>query len=144
MGIQTFSFKKMHLKIFSAKWRTFCLGLNVLNSENNTQRQLIFNRSIWQIPQCTCPISHTTQLRTEMCTFLFWVVYYGIWDRCIVGFSDCSFINSFARQEKWNLHVSRQDGGRMQQKPGIMWVTCPFTACSYFPHLFRIIKTLAH
>ena len=30
VGIQTFSFKKMHLKMSSAKWRPFCLGLNVL------------------------------------------------------------------------------------------------------------------
>ena len=30
IGIQTFSFKKMHLKISSGKWRPFCLGLNVL------------------------------------------------------------------------------------------------------------------
>ena len=30
IGIQTFSFKKMHLKMSSAKWRTSCLGLNVL------------------------------------------------------------------------------------------------------------------
>ena len=29
--IQTFSFKKMHLKVSSEKWRPFCLGLNVLN-----------------------------------------------------------------------------------------------------------------
>ena len=28
--IHAFSFKKLHLKILSAKWRTFCLGLNVL------------------------------------------------------------------------------------------------------------------
>ena len=28
--IQTFSFKKMHLKMSSAKWRLFCLGLNEL------------------------------------------------------------------------------------------------------------------
>ena len=28
--IHTFSFKKMHLKILSRKWRPFCLGLNVL------------------------------------------------------------------------------------------------------------------
>ena len=33
---QTFSFKKMHLKISSAKWRLSCLGLNVL--ENDTIR----------------------------------------------------------------------------------------------------------
>ena len=30
IGIQTFSFKKMHLKMSSAKWRRLCLGLNVL------------------------------------------------------------------------------------------------------------------
>ena len=29
--IQTFSFKKLHLKTSSAKWRLFCLGLNWLN-----------------------------------------------------------------------------------------------------------------
>ena len=28
--IHTFSFKKIHLKLSSAKWRPFCLGLNVL------------------------------------------------------------------------------------------------------------------
>ena len=30
IGIQTFSFKKMHLKMSSGKCRPFCLGLNVL------------------------------------------------------------------------------------------------------------------
>ena len=30
IGIQRFPFKKMHLKMSSAKWRPFCLGLNVL------------------------------------------------------------------------------------------------------------------
>ena len=30
IGIQTFSFKKMHLKMSSAKWRPFCLGFNEL------------------------------------------------------------------------------------------------------------------
>ena len=30
IGIQTFSFKKMYLKMSSAKWRPFCLGFNVL------------------------------------------------------------------------------------------------------------------
>ena len=32
IGIQTFSFTKMHLKMSSAKWRPFCLSLNELNS----------------------------------------------------------------------------------------------------------------
>ena len=30
IGIQTFSLKKMHLKMSSAKWHSLCLGLNVL------------------------------------------------------------------------------------------------------------------
>ena len=29
IGIQTFPFTKMHLKMASAKWRPFCLGLNM-------------------------------------------------------------------------------------------------------------------
>ena len=31
IGIHTFSFKKIHLKMSSAKWRPFCLGFNVLS-----------------------------------------------------------------------------------------------------------------
>ena len=34
IGIQTFSFKKMHLKMSSAKWHPFFLGLNVLIEHN--------------------------------------------------------------------------------------------------------------
>ena len=30
IGMQAFSFKKIHLKMSSAKWRPFCLSLNVL------------------------------------------------------------------------------------------------------------------
>ena len=42
--IQTFSFKKMHLKMSSAKWRPFCLGLNVIT-----------HTYIWQVsPQLSC------------------------------------------------------------------------------------------
>ena len=33
IAIEAFSFKKMHLKISSAKWRPFCLGLNVLRKQ---------------------------------------------------------------------------------------------------------------
>ena len=35
IGIQTCSFKKTHLKMSSAKWRSFCLGLNVLKLATN-------------------------------------------------------------------------------------------------------------
>ena len=35
--IQTFSFKKMHLKMSFAKWRQFCLGLNVLKSTDSSE-----------------------------------------------------------------------------------------------------------
>ena len=34
IGIHTFSLKKMHFKMSSAKWRPFCFGLNVLNYSN--------------------------------------------------------------------------------------------------------------
>ena len=34
--ILSFSFKKMRLKVLSAKWRPFCLGLNVLSDVKST------------------------------------------------------------------------------------------------------------
>ena len=43
VGIQIFSFKKMHLKMSSAKWRPFCLGLNVLTQEQ--RRSHLLNHS---------------------------------------------------------------------------------------------------
>ena len=56
-GIQTFSFKKMHFNMSSAKWRSFCLGLNVLKSSAKWQplclgldvsnTVLIIPRSTW-------------------------------------------------------------------------------------------------
>ena len=35
-SIRTFSVKKIHLKMSSAKWRPFCLGFNVLTKQDNT------------------------------------------------------------------------------------------------------------
>ena len=35
--IHTFSFKKIHLKMSSGKWRPFCLGLNVLRTQADGQ-----------------------------------------------------------------------------------------------------------
>ena len=36
--IHAFSLKKMHSKMASAKWRPFCLGLNVLNTDRYLSR----------------------------------------------------------------------------------------------------------
>ena len=51
IGIQTFSFKKMHLKMSSAKWRPFCLGLNELMGSpcyvGLSARQLAHNGRTW-------------------------------------------------------------------------------------------------
>ena len=51
--IHAFSFKKMHLKMSSAKWRPFCLGLNVLNGWQYITRRMyyyitiFFHRTVW-------------------------------------------------------------------------------------------------
>ena len=54
IGIQTFSFKKMLLKMSSAKWRPFCLCLNVLKKQSGTVTLtkimcLYFNFVCWLI-----------------------------------------------------------------------------------------------
>ena len=40
--ILTFSFKKMHLKVSSAKWRPFCFGLNVITAYGSTRLGQIY------------------------------------------------------------------------------------------------------
>ena len=56
------------------------------NSSSLKARSHNINRPFSQIPQCTSPISHNAPFRTEMCTFLFWMLHCGIWDWCIVEF----------------------------------------------------------
>ena len=38
----TFSFKKMHLKMSSAKWRSFCLGINALIDSTCNKHAFLF------------------------------------------------------------------------------------------------------
>ena len=61
IGIQTFSFKKMHLEMSSAKWRPFCLGLNELTQTTLTMKltlnlnQLYENlNSFWVMINTNC------------------------------------------------------------------------------------------
>ena len=53
--IRTLSFKEMHLKMSSGKWRPFCLGLNVLTLEYHWEemgkKSVAFDRLINQIIQ---------------------------------------------------------------------------------------------
>ena len=49
---------------------------------------VLCKRQISHIPHCSCPISDAALFRTEICTFLFWMVHCGICDRCIVGFEN--------------------------------------------------------
>ena len=79
--IQTFSFKKMHLKMSSAKWRQFSLGLNVLTRLCN----------VYNISYITC---------TWICCSLFCryqlIVFYGIYGQ----------ISSISRTNFQNLNCS--------------------------------------
>ena len=45
--IHTFSFKKMHIKMLSGKWRPFCLGLNVLTYPGICTSGLVQHNSRW-------------------------------------------------------------------------------------------------
>ena len=45
--IHAYSFKKMHLKMSSAKWRPFCLGLNVLRQWLDTEQATSQYQNQW-------------------------------------------------------------------------------------------------
>ena len=45
--INTLSFKKMHLKMLSAKWRQFCLSRNVLNTSMDQKTAVLLVSCMW-------------------------------------------------------------------------------------------------
>ena len=56
--IHVFSFKKMHLKMSSAKWRPYCLGLNVLT--HNSAEAVVCYKWVYMIRSqcCKCALGH--------------------------------------------------------------------------------------
>ena len=85
---------RMYFKMSSTKWQPFfqvsmyqmkiIWGLN--KNISDILLSLIDNWPNLQIPGCTCSISHNVTFKTEVCTFLFWMLHCGIWNRCILGF----------------------------------------------------------
>ena len=61
--IQAFSFQKIHLKMSSAKWRPFCLGLNVLSGILWTSRWIwLPNMFPWKQENLSCVLHRSATL----------------------------------------------------------------------------------
>ena len=56
--IHTFSFKEMHLKMSSGKWRPFCLGLNLLSPKLNAGLAERVLQIKWYFPGIIQRLSH--------------------------------------------------------------------------------------
>ena len=69
IGIQTFSFKKMHLKMASAKWRPFYLSLNVL-SVIKTWISNYIHCFIWDVVTHPCSNLTTIEVRAWMSNYV--------------------------------------------------------------------------
>ena len=54
------------------------------------------DRPIPQIPLCTCSISHNTPFRTVMYTLLFWIMHFGIRDKCVLAFVRLVYCKCYA------------------------------------------------
>ena len=70
IGVQTFSFKKMHLKMASAKWRPFCLGLNVLMVGSLLEIRLPIPAIIQVLIHCGLVMPYTVRCRYNAVNFL--------------------------------------------------------------------------
>ena len=68
--IQTFSLKKTYLKMWSAKWRPFCLGLNVLTENDSCNTDIMKLPVLW---------SKSVKKKRYHCTFAMVAHICGIW-----------------------------------------------------------------
>ena len=81
--ILTFSFKKMSLKVSSAKWRPFCLGLNVLIPKDISVPPLVLHVSL--VVKLELDGSLELEIRTETLYvhYYMYVSIHNIWGRYI-------------------------------------------------------------
>ena len=83
--IHDFSFKKMHLKMSSAKWRQFCLGLNVLNYAlvyfitltlcNSFGWHFSFGKFIWYLIALEVTNNMLHDWLTSIYAFISWCIF---------------------------------------------------------------------
>ena len=73
IGIQTFSFEKMHLKMSSAKWRPFCIGLNVLTTFKERTNWIAVFKSVSLKMEMLCQCFASICFASMHCT------YVGLW-----------------------------------------------------------------
>ena len=92
----TFSFKKMWLKVSSAKWRPFCLGLNVLIYDGDINKCQLINHIN---PSLYC--SHSNTISTSCLCFeydLFWYLFPNVsYQYASIGLNDGN----------WRIYTSR-------------------------------------
>ena len=101
--ILTFSFKKMCLKVSSAKWRPFCFGLNVISSEvhaalglaclaffaNNAYQNARFKYKGWPV------IFHD------------WMRYWYLCKMCVKSTAYCNIKSNQTKQKKTVPEISK-------------------------------------
>ena len=80
IGIQTFSFKKMHLKMSSAKWHPFCFGLNVLNMLNTG-----YNTYPMPMVRFSSDYLHLLHILSDILVSI---------DFCLIDLADCGWWDS--------------------------------------------------
>ena len=123
IGIQTFSFKKMHLNVSSAKWRPFCLGLNVLSSHSQHHTKVHLWRCIWTRPEAQ--LSREPRAPQAIIgTIDFWrfVLKGPIWSQIMIA--RYRKISNIRHTKSSNLNFSRlglQLSLRNILKPGVDW-----------------------
>ena len=95
IGIQTFSFKKMHLKMSSAKWRPFCFGLNELKGNYS-----INAKSLWQSRKR--PVLAIISYSKEM-KYIYIYIYIPKYITMIYTFAFCHWWQLRFSEINWNF-----------------------------------------
>ena len=134
IGIQTFSFKKMHLNMSSVKWRPFCLGLNMIMVLRSWQTSMQSNGN----RACSVRSTYISTLRgdaihwkrdTEIHMELF--IQMGIYDKGLVQ-NHCKIHNMRTLNfwYAWLDYVTVLVVGDMvsnSARPSACWPWCDYT-----------------
>ena len=111
--IHTFSFKKIHWKMLSGKWRPFCLGLNMLTRLALLLLiyQLLLSPSHWQPSNGSWCMGIKGEMSGTVCVTFTWDMYIYIW----VVYSLCFFCCLFITVTWWYVWCFEWASGNQEE-----------------------------
>ena len=156
IGIQTFSFKKLHLKTSSGKLRLFCLGLNELTEWDtkhviNVKKPFVTSQALmgycfWLLSSLTPLKFNVNLVSPQSISYLSIILIFLMWLLCFVKWIKNYLVGLMDERDLGRFRFLRSRVYFLLQLPStksdlILWALAKLTAWRWRRHCYRKLCT---